>query len=62
KPGDRVAVLGAGPIGLVSIMVAKVFGATSTVVTDISGERLLKAKEVNAWAACTISRHRGRVQ
>ncbi|CAN0435839.1 unnamed protein product, partial [Scytosiphon promiscuus] len=34
-PGQKVAILGAGPIGLVTMMVAKAFGAAVTVVTDV---------------------------
>lgn len=46
QPGQKVAILGAGPIGLVSMMVAKSFGAAVIVVTDISDERLKVAAEV----------------
>lgn len=46
QPGQKVAILGAGPIGLVSMMVAKAFGAAELVVTDVSDERLRVAKEV----------------
>ena len=33
--GDRVAVLGAGPIGLLSLAAAKAAGATTVLVTDV---------------------------
>lgn len=46
QPGQKVAILGAGPIGLVSMMVARAFGAAELVVTDVSDERLKVAKEV----------------
>ena len=39
-------ILGVGPIGLVSLMVAKSFGAAVAVVTDVSDERLKVASEV----------------
>jgi L-iditol 2-dehydrogenase len=45
--GQNVLVCGAGPIGLVSMMVAKAGGATVT-ITDISEKRLTKAKEMGA--------------
>lgn len=51
QPGQKVAILGAGPIGLVTMMVAKAFGAAFTVVTDISDERLQVAKEVSFFFA-----------
>jgi L-iditol 2-dehydrogenase len=33
QPGQSVLITGAGPIGLVTLMVAKAFGATRIVVT-----------------------------
>ncbi|CAM9293117.1 unnamed protein product [Pylaiella littoralis] len=48
EPGQKVAVLGAGPIGLVSMMVAKAFGAAAVVITDVSDERLKVAKDLGA--------------
>jgi L-iditol 2-dehydrogenase len=39
-PGLRVAVLGAGPIGLVTLMSARVFGADKVVVSDLSQHKL----------------------
>ena len=45
--GQKVLVCGAGPIGLVNMMVAKAAGASVT-ITDISQERLNKAKELGA--------------
>jgi hypothetical protein len=38
--GKRVAVLGAGPIGLVTLMSARVFGADAVVATDLSARKL----------------------
>lgn len=46
--GDNVLVCGAGPIGLVSILVAKAFGAVKICVTDINAKRLAKAVEMGA--------------
>uniref|UniRef100_A0A8C5VMX9 Sorbitol dehydrogenase n=1 Tax=Microcebus murinus TaxID=30608 RepID=A0A8C5VMX9_MICMU len=37
-----------GPIGLVSLLVAKAMGAAQVVMTDLSSSRLSKAKEVGA--------------
>ncbi|KAK4533968.1 hypothetical protein CCYA_CCYA20G4041 [Cyanidiococcus yangmingshanensis] len=42
--GSLVLVLGAGPIGLLSCMVAKAFGASYVVVTDIDDTRLAFAR------------------
>ncbi|ELU06025.1 hypothetical protein CAPTEDRAFT_149787 [Capitella teleta] len=46
--GNKVLVCGAGPIGLVCMMVAKAMGASIVVMTDISAERLEFAKKVGA--------------
>uniref|UniRef100_A0A8C5L6I1 Sorbitol dehydrogenase n=1 Tax=Jaculus jaculus TaxID=51337 RepID=A0A8C5L6I1_JACJA len=46
--GNNVLVCGAGPIGLVTLLVAKAMGAAQVVVTDLSAARLSKAKEVGA--------------
>nr|XP_039252292.1 sorbitol dehydrogenase-like [Styela clava] len=46
--GHRVLICGAGPIGLVSLLSAKAMGAASIVVTDLSSNRLDKAKELGA--------------
>ncbi|SDJ57548.1 2,3-butanediol dehydrogenase [Salimicrobium halophilum] len=46
--GDTVAVFGAGPIGLVTILAAKAAGATRIIALDLSEKRLEKAKELGA--------------
>lgn len=43
--GVRVAVLGAGPIGILVAQAAKGMGAESVLITDVSDVRLEKAKE-----------------
>lgn len=52
--GQKVLVCGAGPIGLVNMMVAKAGGATVT-ITDISESRLAKAKEMGADATFHVT-------
>lgn len=46
--GLKIAVLGAGPIGILVAQAAKGMGAQSVIVTDISDVRLAKAKECGA--------------
>ncbi|XP_076852927.1 sorbitol dehydrogenase isoform X1 [Brachyhypopomus gauderio] len=46
--GSSVLICGAGPIGLVSLVVAKAMGASQVVISDLSAERLAKAKELGA--------------
>lgn len=43
-PGDRVLVTGAGPIGLMNAIAARVAGATSVTITDVNPHRLEIAK------------------
>lgn len=46
--GDTVAVFGAGPIGLLTIIAAKAAGASKIIALDLSETRLQKAKELGA--------------
>ena len=46
--GSVVLILGAGPIGLVTLLAAKAYGATTIVMTDLVQSRLDKAKEMGA--------------
>ncbi|KRT82776.1 hypothetical protein AMK59_4469, partial [Oryctes borbonicus] len=46
--GSIVLVLGAGPIGLVTMLAAKAFGASTVLITDILQRRLDLAKEMGA--------------
>jgi (R,R)-butanediol dehydrogenase / meso-butanediol dehydrogenase / diacetyl reductase len=48
KFGQSVAVFGAGPIGLFTIIAAKAAGASKIIVFDLSEERLEKARLVGA--------------
>lgn len=40
QPGKKVAILGAGPIGLITAIVAAAFGADAIAITDISTTKL----------------------
>ena len=46
RPGDDVLVIGLGPIGIMHVMTAKIFGAGRIFVNDLSRERMDKAKEL----------------
>ncbi len=48
KPGDTVAIVGAGPIGLAAVMTAKLFTPGRIIVIDLADARLAKAKEFGA--------------
>ncbi len=40
KPGSRVLIAGAGPIGIIAAQAARAFGATEIYITDIADDRL----------------------
>ncbi len=48
KPGDEVAVMGCGNIGLLAIQWAKIFGAKKVYAIDIDDKKLEMAKEIGA--------------
>ena len=48
KPGDTVAVVGAGPIGLAVVMAAKLFTPGKIIAIDLDTSRLAKALEFGA--------------
>ncbi|KAM6979813.1 sorbitol dehydrogenase [Aplochiton taeniatus] len=54
--GSTVLVCGAGPIGLVCLLVAKAMGASKVVITDLSADRLSMAKELGADFQLTVRR------
>ncbi|XP_041675355.1 uncharacterized protein LOC108116215 isoform X3 [Drosophila eugracilis] len=46
--GSKVLILGAGPIGLVTLMAAQAMGASEILITDLLQQRLNVAKELGA--------------
>ncbi|MFZ1879604.1 MAG: zinc-dependent alcohol dehydrogenase family protein [Gaiellaceae bacterium] len=56
QPGDTVAVVGAGPIGLATIMTAKLFTPGHIVAIDLADSRLEKALEFGADSTINNSR------
>lgn len=50
KPGDTVAVFGAGPLGLFAMQVAKAWGASKVIVSEPAPARAKAAKAVGADA------------
>ena len=48
KLGDSVAIIGAGPIGLLHLLTAKRMGAEKVIVTDLVDERLEFARQLGA--------------
>lgn len=56
RGGDIVAVLGSGPIGLVTLQVAKASGATTVYATDVEDYRLKLARKLGADEIIDVSR------
>jgi alcohol dehydrogenase len=50
KPGDTLAVIGCGPVGLLSVMTAQLFGPARVFAVDTVPERLRLAEELGAIA------------
>ncbi|HIV58419.1 MAG TPA: zinc-dependent alcohol dehydrogenase family protein [Candidatus Stackebrandtia faecavium] len=48
KPGDIVAVIGAGPVGLAAVMTAGLYGPAKVIAVDLDDNRLARAKEFGA--------------
>jgi alcohol dehydrogenase len=56
EPGDTVAIVGAGPIGLATIMTARLYTPGRIVAIDLADSRLEKALEFGADVAVNNSR------
>ncbi|XP_073834505.1 sorbitol dehydrogenase-like [Musca autumnalis] len=54
--GSNVLILGAGPIGLVTLLVAQSMGASKILITDLVQQRLDVAKELGATHTLLMSR------
>lgn len=54
--GSSVLILGAGPIGLVTLATAKAMGASKIFITDLTEYRLNVAKEMGAFKVIKINR------
>jgi alcohol dehydrogenase len=56
KPGDTVAVIGAGPIGLAAVLAARLFSPAHVVAVDLVDSRLEAAKQFGADVTVNPSR------
>ncbi|MEO5921260.1 MAG: zinc-dependent alcohol dehydrogenase family protein [Pseudolysinimonas sp.] len=48
KPGDVVAVVGSGPVGLAAVMTAQLYGPSKVIAIDLDDSRLARAKAFGA--------------
>lgn len=56
KPGDVVAVVGAGPVGLSTVMTSQLYGPSRTISIDLDDARLARAKQFGATDTVNNSR------
>lgn len=47
KPGDKVLIMGAGPIGLLHAKLAKLAGASKVIISDLNDDRLNTCKRID---------------
>ena len=57
QPGDTVAVVGAGPVGLAVIATASLYGAAQVIAIDLDENRLDLAKQVGATHCINSASH-----
>lgn len=55
-PETNVLVMGAGPIGLVTVLSARAFGASRIIIADVDEERLSMAKKIGSDECVLVSR------
>ncbi|GAB6155070.1 zinc-dependent alcohol dehydrogenase family protein [Desulfosporosinus burensis] len=55
QPGSVVAIFGAGPVGLCTVAVARVFGASQVIVLDMEDNRLEVARRMGADKVINIT-------
>lgn len=56
KKGDRVVIIGAGTIGLMTLLAAKAMGAKSVLQTDLDDKKLALARELGADFTCNVTK------
>ena len=54
--GQRVAIMGAGPIGMFDILLAKNFGAAKIIAVDVNADNLAMAKQLGAHETILIEK------
>jgi alcohol dehydrogenase len=55
KPGDSVAIVGAGPVGLASLLTAQFYAPGEVIMIDVDGNRLEVAKQFGATRSVNSS-------
>lgn len=55
NPETNVLIIGSGPIGLVTLLAARAFGAPRIIIVDVDDERLTIAKKLGADGIVRVS-------
>nr|QBH74061.1 alcohol dehydrogenase [Aphelinus abdominalis] len=55
--GSNVLILGAGPVGLLTLLVAKALGAKTVILSDLNQHRLSLAEKMGADATYVVDKH-----
>jgi alcohol dehydrogenase len=55
KPGDTVAIVGAGPVGLAALMTSQLYSPSEVIMIDLDDQRLETAKSLGATASVNSS-------
>jgi len=61
KPGDTVAIVGAGPIGLAALLTAQLYSPSAILMVDLDANRLKRAQEFGATSAALFTTDVARV-
>jgi alcohol dehydrogenase len=56
QPGDVVAVIGSGPVGLAAVMTARLYGPSKIIAVDVDDARLARAARFGATGTVNSSR------
>ncbi|TBW68100.1 NAD(P)-dependent alcohol dehydrogenase, partial [Staphylococcus capitis] len=54
QPGSSVVIMGMGPVGLMTVVAAKAFGATQIIVSDMEQNRLDEALKLGATTTINV--------
>lgn len=56
QPGETVAIIGMGPVGLLAVVAARAFGAGEIIVADLESHRLEAARKLGATHTVPVGR------
>ncbi len=57
KPGDTVAIVGSGPIGLAALLTAQFYSPARIIMIDLDDNRLKESLRFGATDTCKLQRY-----